>query len=58
MRHTVSDRGERGHLIGMTHEACLEPPPPGLLAGIEEFNRGEFFECHETLEELWMAEPR
>jgi predicted metal-dependent hydrolase len=27
------------------------------LVGIEEFNRGQFFECHETLEELWMAEP-
>ena len=38
--------------------SCLEAPPLGLLKGIEEFNRGEFFECHETLEELWMAEPR
>ena len=37
---------------------CLEPPPPGLLAGIEEFNAGAFFECHETLEELWLAESR
>lgn len=37
---------------------CMEGPPPALLRGIEEFNRGEFFECHETLEELWMAEPR
>jgi predicted metal-dependent hydrolase len=27
-----------------------------LLKGIEEFNRGEFYECHDTLEELWMAE--
>ncbi len=22
--------------------------------GIEEFNRGQYFECHDTLEELWM----
>lgn len=22
--------------------------------GIAEFNRGEFFECHDTFEELWM----
>ena len=22
--------------------------------GVEEFNRGFFFECHDTLEELWM----
>jgi hypothetical protein len=28
------------------------------LAGIEEFNSGAFFECHETLEALWMAESR
>lgn len=37
---------------------CLEAPSPDLLKGIEEFNRGEFFECHETLEKLWMDEPR
>lgn len=24
-----------------------------LSRGIEEFNRREFYECHETLEELW-----
>ncbi|GAW65337.1 protein of unknown function DUF309 [Geoanaerobacter pelophilus] len=23
---------------------------------MEEFNRGEWFECHETLEELWVGE--
>ena len=37
---------------------CDQPPPPGLLAGVGEFNRGEFFECHESLEELWMKESR
>jgi predicted metal-dependent hydrolase len=37
---------------------CQEPPSPTLLVGVEEFNRGEFFECHETLEALWMAEQR
>jgi hypothetical protein len=35
-----------------------EPPPPGLLRGIEQFNAGEYWECHETLEELWVAEKR
>jgi uncharacterized protein len=25
-----------------------------LKRGIEEFNQGLFFECHDTLEELWM----
>jgi len=38
--------------------SCDEPPPPLLLEGIEQFNRGEFFEQHETLERLWRAETR
>ena len=37
---------------------CLEPAPPLLREGIDQFNRGEFFEQHETLEELWRAETR
>ena len=37
---------------------CDEPPPPRLLAGVAQFNRGEFFEQHETLEDLWRSEPR
>ncbi len=32
-------------------------PPPELLRAIDEFNQGAFFECHETLEALWRAEP-
>ena len=38
--------------------ACSEPPPAALLEGIEQFNRGDYFEQHETLELLWRAEPR
>jgi uncharacterized protein len=38
--------------------ACGEPPPPQLLEGIGQFNRGEYFEQHETLELLWRAEKR
>ena len=38
--------------------SCDEPPPPELLEGIAQFNRGEFFEQHETLELLWRAERR
>ena len=38
-------------------ERCAEPPGPGLLKGIEQFNRREYFECHETLEAAWNAEP-
>ena len=32
--------------------------PDLVLKGIEEFNEGEFYECHEYLEEAWMQEPR
>jgi len=36
--------------------SCEDPPPPQLLEGIAQFNRGEYFEQHETLELLWRAE--
>jgi len=39
-------------------ESCSEPPPALLVQGIEEFNRGEYYACHETLELLWRAEQR
>jgi uncharacterized protein len=29
---------------------------PRLVQGIDEFNRGLFFECHETLEAIWLEE--
>jgi uncharacterized protein len=35
-----------------------EPPPSSLLVGVGQFNTGEYWECHETLETLWRAEPR
>ena len=35
---------------------CGDPPPPALVQGIEEFNQGEFFEQHETLEAAWIEE--
>uniref|UniRef100_C6E3H5 DUF309 domain-containing protein n=1 Tax=Geobacter sp. (strain M21) TaxID=443144 RepID=C6E3H5_GEOSM len=35
---------------------CGERPPGELVKAVEEFNRGEWFECHETLEELWVGE--
>jgi len=37
---------------------CHELPPPQLLEGVEQFNRGEYFEQHETLEVLWRVETR
>jgi predicted metal-dependent hydrolase len=38
--------------------ACDEASPLQLLEGIAQFNRGEYFEQHETLELLWRAERR
>ena len=43
-------------LAGGTSEKPSEELPDLVLQGIEEFNRGEFFECHEYLEEAWMQE--
>jgi uncharacterized protein len=43
------------------HEAggmCQEPPPALLLKGVAQFNAGEFFDQHETLELLWREELR
>jgi uncharacterized protein len=37
--------------------ACASPAPPELRKAIHEFNSGEFFEQHETLELLWRATP-
>lgn len=37
-------------------DSCAAPPPPALLRGIAEFNAGAYWECHETLEALWVAE--
>lgn len=36
---------------------CDDAPPAALLHGIEEFNRQQFFEQHETLEGIWIHEP-
>jgi hypothetical protein len=35
---------------------CSDEPPAGLLEGINLFNAGEYFECHEVLEDIWRAE--
>ncbi len=43
-------------LAGGTPGKPPEELPDLVLRGIEEFNGGEFFECHEYLEEAWMEE--
>ena len=45
-------------MISAVSAPCHEPPPIRLRRGIEQFNRGEFFEQHETLEDLWNDERR
>lgn len=35
---------------------CTEEPPDELVRGIGEFNEGRWYECHDTLEELWAGE--
>ena len=50
-----------GEPAAAAREVGVEGPeklPELALKGIEEFNRGEFYECHECLEEAWMQEPR
>ena len=32
-------------------------PPPELRRAVEQFNHGEFWECHETLEDVWRETP-
>lgn len=35
---------------------CLQPPCAELQKAVREFNSGDWFACHETLEELWVGE--
>ena len=35
---------------------CNESPPGQLLLAIRQFNAGLWYECHETLEEMWIGE--
>lgn len=39
-------------------EGWNDLPPPALCRGVAQFNAAEFWACHETLEALWMMEPR
>jgi predicted metal-dependent hydrolase len=47
----------RRHPPGAPRATCADAPPAALRTAIEQFNQREFFECHETLEALWNAEP-
>lgn len=41
-----------------TADPCCQAPGPTLLAAVRQFNAGDYFVCHETLEVLWLAEKR
>ena len=49
---------ESDHQANATPPIWTDEPPPELLHGIEQFNQREYFECHETLEGIWIKEPR
>src|SRR5207237_3251932 len=38
--------------------SCDQTPPDLFYVGLAQFNRGEYFEQHESLEEIWLDEPR
>jgi uncharacterized protein len=35
---------------------CEESPQEALMLAIEQFNNRDWFDCHETLEDIWMGE--
>ncbi len=43
--------------IGRFGDGGSAEPPPELGRAIEQFNRGEYWECHETLEDVWREAP-
>ena len=45
------------HREGLLPYLSIVPEPPAeLRLAIEEFNRGQYWRCHETLERVWLAE--
>ncbi len=55
----VAQPGElRDHKARLVETArCTEQPPPELVQAAAEFNAGQYFACHETLEHAWLHEP-
>jgi hypothetical protein len=37
--------------------ACDQSVPAGVLEGIAQFNRQEFYACHDSIELVWVEEP-
>ena len=36
--------------------AGIPKPPPALKLAVTQFNQGEYWQCHETLEDIWILE--
>jgi uncharacterized protein len=45
----------KGPCMQQYQAPCEAAVPEELLRAVAEFNRGDWFECHETLEELWVG---
>jgi predicted metal-dependent hydrolase len=60
VRKRESERKKRGPAATGEHEpwSCAETPPALFYTGLEQFNRGEYFEQHESLEEIWLDDMR
>jgi uncharacterized protein len=56
-RHPKLARALERLQVADLDQACAEPAPSEVAKAIHEFNAGEFFEQHETLELLWRATP-
>ncbi|MBI4214117.1 MAG: DUF309 domain-containing protein [Chloroflexi bacterium] len=41
----------------LTESRCDGPAPPELAEAVAQFNDGDYFGAHETLEALWLREP-
>lgn len=50
---------DRCRIAGRRNLTPSETLPPEFWQGITEFNQGEFYACHDTLEAIWMeaSEP-
>lgn len=53
----VVARAGKGETRG-TGDGCEDAPSAEAREGFAQFNRGEYFEQHETLERAWLAERR
>ena len=57
MPNAKSPRETPSRNLRLLSEEEVAQRRPILLAGIEQFNDGYFFQAHETLEDLWLVSP-